>query len=306
MRYIGIDVAMETLDVFSEESSFVVSNNKSGHRQLLKRLQKGDIIGLEATNTYHYEVVNALLQKGFEVRQISSLLSYRYQHIEGSKQSTDKSAARALSELVALGKGRALTEEQVHNPLRELTRARDALVKQRSTLKCKLHKEANKDLQRCYTKLIKNFDAQVEKLEEKILSFAPKGSDLLVNIPGISELSARIILAEIGNVDRFQGYRQIVSFAGYDPSSAESGTSVKKKGKLSKRGSPYLRCTLHLGAFANLRAKPNVFNAYYHKKAEEGKHHNAALTAVARKMLQVIYAVLRKNEPFLAKKCLTE
>jgi transposase len=298
MRYIGIDVSMETLDVFYEKSSFVVNKNKRGHQQLLRYLKKGDVIGLEATNTYHYEITNFLLSKGFEVRQISSLLSYRYQHIDGTKQTNDKSAAKALVELLALGKGRSFTQEQVNNPLRELTRARDGLIKQRGSLKCRLHKEANKDLQKSYTKLIKSFDEQIEKIEEKMLFFTPTGVDLLEEIPGVSKISARIILAELGNINRFQNYRQIVNFVGYDPSSAESGTSVNKRGKLSKRGSPYLRRILHLGAFANMNAKPNVFNAYYQKKKTEGKHHNAALTATARKMLQVIYALLKKNEPF--------
>ncbi len=301
MKHIGIDVAKDTLDVYCDKSSFIINNNRSGYRQLMKRLQAGDVVGLEPTNTYHYAVSNFLLSKGITVKLINSLVSYRYQKITMRKQTNDKSAAKALSELLVIGKGRILTKAEVDNPLREITRARHRLVTNRSSIKTKLNKETNKFLCSVYKKLSKDFDKQIEKLEMKISSFRPAGFDILLGIPGISDLSAHIILAEIGDINRFSSYRQIVSFAGFDPSLMKSGTSINKQGGLSKRGSPYLRHILYLNVFSNLCARTNVFNTYYYKKKEEGKHHYSAMTATARKMLQIIYALLKKQEVFSAK-----
>lgn len=297
MRYIGIDVAKDTLEVYCQGLSFAVDNAKAGHRQLLKQLCPGDVIGLEPTNTYHYSISNLLLTKGYTVKLVDSLLSSRYQKLTMRKQTNDKSAAKAISELLAIGKGRMLTQSEVDCPLRELTRGRHHLVIQRATLKNKLHKEHNKTLCVCYQKLIKDFDKQIGKLEAKILAAEPDGVHILTDVPGISPLSARTILAELGDIGRFRSHRQVASFAGYDPGSATSGTSVNKQGKLSKRGSPYLRHVMHHSAFANVRSD-NVFGAYYRKKKAEGKHFFAANTATARKMLQIIYALLKKQEHY--------
>ena len=297
MRYIGIDVAKDTLEIYLEGVSFVVNNDKSGHRKLLKHLKNGDVIGLEPTNTYHFMVSNTLLTKGYIVMLVDSLLSSRYQKLTMRKQTNDKSAAKAISELLKIGKGRELTIAEVDNPLRELTRGRQSLVKQRSALKGKLNKEQNKILIRSYKKIQKDYDTQIKKLEDEILNIHPEGVDILIEVPGISHLSARIILAELGDIHRFSSYRQIVSFAGYDPSISMSGTSIHKQGRLSKRGSPYLRHILYLAAFANMRSK-NVFSSYYRKKTEEGKHFYSAMTATSRKILQIIYSLLKNQKHF--------
>jgi transposase len=297
MRYVGIDVANDTLEIYISGESFVVNNDRSGHRRLLKHLKEGDVIGVEPTNTYYYMVSNTLLTKGYTVKLVDSLLSSRYQKLTMRKQTNDKSSAKAISELLKIGKGRELTTSEVDNPLRELTRGRASLVKQRSAIKGKISKEQNKILLRSYKTIQKDYDTQIEKLEEEILNTHPKGIDILVEIPGISHLSARIILAELGDIDRFSNYRQIVSFAGYDPSISMSGTSIHKQGKLSKRGSPYLRHILYLAAFANMISK-NVFNAYYRKKIDEGKHFYSAMTATSRKILQIIYALLKSKKNF--------
>lgn len=306
MRFIGIDVAKDKLDIFIDGEFFVLTNNKHGYTKLKKLLQADDVIGLEPTNVYHQALVTFLVEKDFTVQLIDPLISSRYQRLTMRKQHNDQKAAEALSELTALNKGRVVQRGDIDATLlelRRLTRARQGLIKQRSAIKNKLKRvqtENDAVLKKAYTALIKDFTKQIKMIEEAMLKTSKENAsiEILTSVPGVSMIFACIILAELGNIHRFSNSRKIISFAGYDPSKQQSGSSINKQGKLSKRGSPHLRHILHLTAFANLRSK-NTINAYYCKKKDEGKHYHAAITAAARKILQIIYALLKKQELFV-------
>ena len=99
------------------------------------------------------------------------------------------------------------------------------------------------------------------------------------------------------DISRFDNKRQIVAYGGYDPIIKQSGKSLNITGKLTKRGSPYLRQALYLASFANVRGN-TVFSKYYKKKKNEGKHHFQAMTATARKMLEIIFTLLSRKQKF--------
>lgn len=118
----------------------------------------------------------------------------------------------------------------------------------------------------------------------------------VLTIPGISYLTCAAIISEIGDIDRFTNYRALIAYAGLDNSVSQSGTSYKI-GKISKRGSVYLRSAL-FRASASVIMKSKLFYSYYFKKKSQGKHKTLALTNVSRKLLRIIYHLIKTNSSF--------
>ncbi|MBL7191854.1 IS110 family transposase [bacterium] len=139
---------------------------------------------------------------------------------------------------------------------------------------------------------------QIKRLEINIEHIYGKLNLHLTSIPGVGVLTAATIISEIGSIDRFSKDRgrQLLAFAGLDPKVIESGT-FKGKSKMSKRGSPYLRTAIFI-ASGNARLYHPFFTQIYEKQIKRGKHHTVAVSHVANKMCQVIYANLRDNTPF--------
>ena len=138
---------------------------------------------------------------------------------------------------------------------------------------------------------------QVNELEVKIKDIYSKLDNHLQSIPGIGEVTAPIILAEIGDINNFSSPSKLTAFAGIDPSENQSGNKKSSNEKTSKRGSPYLRHALYTAAMVASTNDP-VMHDYYLKKRAEGKHHYVALTGIERKLLGIIFHVLKENRDY--------
>lgn len=119
----------------------------------------------------------------------------------------------------------------------------------------------------------------------------------LLSVPGMAGLLAVTVLAELGDVQRFDNVKQVVAFAGLDASVFDSGEFHGTRQHISKRGSPHLRRALYLAALTAVRSDPELMAYFQHKQAE-GKAFRVALVAVARKLLARIYVVLRDQRPY--------
>lgn len=140
-------------------------------------------------------------------------------------------------------------------------------------------------------------EKQVDDLEIKIKSIYSKLDDHLQSIPGIGESLAPVILAEIGDINNFSTPSKLTAFAGIDPSENQSGNKKSTDEKISKRGSPYLRHAIYQAAFVASNNDP-VMRAYYQKKRAEGKHHYVALAGVERKILGIVFHVLKEDRNY--------
>ena len=138
---------------------------------------------------------------------------------------------------------------------------------------------------------------QVDELEIKIKEIYSKLDNHLESIPGIGKATAPIILAEIGDINNFSSPRKLTAFAGIDPSENQSGNKKSTDEKTSKRGSPYLRHAIYQAAFIASNNDP-VLHEYYLKKRSQGKHHYVALAGVERKLLGIIFHVLKENRDY--------
>lgn len=127
----------------------------------------------------------------------------------------------------------------------------------------------------------------LESMELEIINLMGNIDQTLTTIPGISIISAAIIIAELGDFKNFTNPAQIVSFSGLDTSVNQSGT-METRGHIVKRGSGLLRMTFWQITFAGLRLNPKLYD-YYLKKRAEGKHHKVAMVHSARKLIRAIY-----------------
>lgn len=138
---------------------------------------------------------------------------------------------------------------------------------------------------------------QSHELEVKIKDIYSKLDNHLQSIPGIGKVTAPTILAEIGDINNFSSPSKLTAFAGLDPSENQSGNKKSSNEKTSKRGSPYLRHALYTAAMVAANNDP-IMHDYYIKKRAEGKHHYVALTGVERKLLGIIFHVLKENRDY--------
>ena len=137
-------------------------------------------------------------------------------------------------------------------------------------------------------------EGQVADVEQKISELLDKLNSPITTVPGIGNVIGATILGEIGDIKRFSSPAKLVAYAGIDSKVEQSGTSQDFGGKMTKRGSPYLRTALFRAALVASNIDP-VFKAFYQKKRAEGKHHLTCIGAVARKLCYTIHAILSKN-----------
>ena len=126
---------------------------------------------------------------------------------------------------------------------------------------------------------------------------------LLTTIPGIGELTAITIVAEIGNFRRFKNSKNLVAYLGIDPSINESGNFKGSKNSMSKRGSNIGRRAIYTAALSSIGVKRNgKFNneiiLEYYKEKLKSKKPKVALGAVMHKIVKYIFSVIKNQKPY--------
>ena len=144
---------------------------------------------------------------------------------------------------------------------------------------------------------IKFIEGQIKDCETKIEELMKKINSPITTIPGIGTILGAVIISEFGDINRFDKPSQLVAYAGIDATVSQSGEYEGTHNVMSKRGSPYLRKALFQAALVASNSDP-VLKAYYQKKRAEGKHHKTCIGAVARKLCNIIYAVLKNDKPY--------
>ena len=107
-----------------------------------------------------------------------------------------------------------------------------------------------------------------------------------------------MILAEIGDFERFDSPDKILAYAGLSPSTYQSGQLGDGYSHMEKRGSRYLRYALFNAAKFVCLWDP-TFAAYLAKKRAEGKHYNVAISHAAKKLVRVIYKLQKSGQAYV-------
>ncbi len=145
--------------------------------------------------------------------------------------------------------------------------------------------------------LIELLESQIKDIEKQVSDFIKKSDNVITSIPGIGDMTAAIIISEIGDINRFHNPGQVLAFAGLDPSVKQSGTFNASSTRMSKRGSSLLRYALILAA-NNVQLNTKTFNDYYNTKRLQGKLHYNALGHCAGKLVRNIFYMLKRNVKF--------
>ena len=149
--------------------------------------------------------------------------------------------------------------------------------------------------------LVNEYQKSIDIIKYKITFLAKKTKyfETIYSIYGIGELMTSIIIAELGDINRFNNIKELTAYCGLDPSVKQSGKSINVHGPISKSGNKYMRKILFIAINNIIRLTAiskieNDIEIYYRKKRNEGKHHYAAITACTTKLLRKIFALCKQ------------
>lgn len=147
-------------------------------------------------------------------------------------------------------------------------------------------------------RLIQSVQTEINTLDKQIKLVVDELNTPLITIPGIGYTIAAIILAEIGDINNFSSPAKLLAFAGMEPSTYQSGKYNASKTPMVKRGSTYLRWAI-MQATRLVSMRDSTFATYMAKKRSEGKHFHVAQSHVGKKLIRVIYSLLKNNTAFV-------
>ena len=146
---------------------------------------------------------------------------------------------------------------------------------------------------------MEHIQKRIEAYDIQIKAYVDELSPNLLSIPGVGYVTAGLIAGEIGDVNRFHSAESLISFSGIDLSVYESGKYKAKHLIPSRKGSKYLRYALFQVSRVIWQHDP-VFASYYDKKRAEGKHYYVILGHIQKKLIRLIFSILKNNSLYQA------
>ena len=322
-RFVGVDVSKKEIHVcVLGKKTHPCPNCLAGFRKMMKSLREKESqgeetifhIGMEATGVYHLKLATFLKGEPDVVVYVMNPAQVRsFFQASFHRTKTDSIDACGIASctefLVSRGKIRAFeTPDNEVERLRQLCSRREDLLSMVQMEKNRLEalKEVpshSRDAERSILEHIEFLNRRLEDIEEKIKGHIQNSpelkeqADLLKSIPGISDTSAAALISEIRCAERFSDVKELVAFAGLAPAERISGTSVKGKTSICKTGSSRLRKHLYMPALVGIRHNP-LLKEFYERLTNRNKPKKAALIACMRKLLHIIYGVLKNRTAF--------
>jgi transposase len=324
-QIVGIDVAQNELVVslgrkhedLSDEiyAHGKFANSPKGFTELIKWVRKLTIDTLamryvmEATGVYHESLAYYLNDNHFEVSVVLPNLISNFFRTLDVKTVNDKTASAAIARF---GLARTLNQWQRPDPsykkLKQLSREREQIVMDRTVVKNQLHAEnaeaePNKSSIKRAERRITLLSKQENEIKLELAAIIKNDSKikqdvtLLSTIPGVGKLTAAIVLAETNGFELIRNKSQLVSYAGLDVIEKQSGTSIRGKTRISKRGNRHLRKSLHMPSLSGIRREPK-FKALFARLVSKHGIKMKAVVAVQKKMLELMYTLHKTGKGY--------
>lgn len=324
-RSVGIDISNKTFTAcvctqgadrdlhFSSVGKF--NNDKTGFNQFIKWVRKTgrSLVEvnflMEATGVYYESLACHLDKLKLIVNVVLPNTSKHYFSSLNIKTKTDKLDAKVLSQFAIERKHRAWHKPKaIYLELRSLTRYYVQLQENKTSLNNQKHSKESSAYTQTFIlklnkKLVDQIDAQIKKVKKEIESLCKKDKMLwtkiskLMSIKGLGLMSVVTVVAETFGFEQVKNAKQLASYAGYDVVQRESGTSIKGKTRISKKGNRYIRNILFFPAMVACRYNPNLKKCYLRIiKSKESKM--VGQVAIQRKLLLLMYTLWKKDECF--------
>jgi transposase len=314
----GIDVSAKTLDVSvlradsEKRKRRKFSNDGQGHQQLIDWLRPFGVtrVVCEATGVYHLDIAFALTAAGIPLmvanpRQVRRFIEARARNTQTDVIDADELAEYARRMDFVPWKAPSINGFELH----KLGRAIGQLTKRHTAMLNRLH--AARASAHTPKSIVKSAEREVQfierervKLSKEALRLVKADPDLtrkfelLVSAPGIAEVSALAILAELIVLPPNLAGKAWVKYAGIDPMSKRSGTSVNTNAHISKRGNARLRGALYMPALTARQRDPHLRD-FADRMIANHKQPIEAIVAVQRKLLLSIHAMFRTNQAWI-------
>jgi transposase len=314
-RYVGVDVSANEITVAIEGRAerVTVANDVEGHERLIRLLTrrgKPARVCLEATGIYHLDLALALHRaRGIEVMVVNPAAARDFGRALLQRSKTDRVDAGVLLEFA-----KRMPFEPWQPPaaeildLRAIVRRIGALTVARTQERNRLHAagrcaELTDAIAWDIEAHLEHLAQSLERLQQQAIEVVRAHAELarrfdrLVSVRGIATTSALRILAELAVLPADMTPRQWVAHAGLDPRAIDSGTSIHKPARISKKGNRHLRAALYMPAMVAAREEPSV-RGFYQKRLAGGLKPVQALVAVERKLLHTIHGMWSSNRDF--------
>jgi len=311
MKFAGIDVGKASLHLAilepAHEGEF--QNTPAGHKKLTKRLSElGEPVRVvvEATATYSEGIARALADAtNIEVMIANPRSTKAFAKALNQRGKTDTLDRQMLARFAAAMPFTAWTppSDTAHN-LRRMMRRRLQLVRQLAEEKVRLKEMKLEVAPDAFVvedieHHLAHLTTRIKRIEQRALEFVQADDELerwrgqLCTVPGIANVTALAVMAELACLPTDMDVRQLVAYAGLDPQPFQSGTMDARR-RISKRGNKRLRTTLYLAAWNTTRFSTDV-RAWRDRLIDRGKPPKLADIAVARKLLHAIAGMRKTN-----------
>lgn len=317
---IGIDLSKDTFESCLKQAdgsyrSRSFANQKGGFEGLLQWIDAhtdGPIrIGIEATGPYTVELLHFLSANDRTVALLNPRHAKDFARSLGSRVKTDKVDAKLIARFIESVEPRSWTPcSHDVSKLQALMRRRAQLVDAKQAAANRLHSRRRASLGEPCPALssiereIRFFDEELQSIDVALADLLKRSVSLetserlLRTIPGIGRIVALTILSEIPFITSFGRAREVAAFAGLTPALKQSGTSLNRRGHLTKEGSRALRKQLYMAAL-NVVRRDNALRATYEAMVERGKPKMVALCATMHRLLRISFGVLKHQSPFV-------
>lgn len=309
---IGLDVAKEALETVTIEASSGATlckesypNSKAGHRQLIeqiRRYEEAHVI-MEATGSYHLHLVEALEAAGLCQSVVNPLVIKRFGQMKMRRIKTDQSDAMLLASYGQEQKPQPCgAEPAVQQQLKQIATLLDQLVKQRTALQNVAHAQGliPNRAPVCADVLshqLGEIERSIERLEAERERLAGQHfrqvRTLIESVKGVGAKTASTLIAYVGDLSRFEDYRQLSAYMGLNPVPNQSGARDARR-HISKQGHARLRTLMYLCA-QSARRYNRACRALYERLIAAGKQRKVALIAAANKLIKQIFAVVKSG-----------
>jgi transposase len=310
---LGLDIAKKTLQAAlllgDKLRHKQCANNEAGFAALSAWLTKQGVAHahacLEATGSYSDAVARYLHAQGHTVSLLNPARVKAYAQSRLARTKNDKVDAGLIARFCAEARPAAWTPPPSElSELQALVRHLDALNETRQQLRNRLTDgpQVASVLSSLRT-LLTQLEAEMAAVEENIkdhLAAHPQlqaQADLLDSIPGIGPLTAAKLLGELTHLRHYQRAAQVVAYAGLNPKERQSGTSIKGAARLSKTGNAQVRKMLYFPAISALRHNP-LIKALGARLRQQGLCEMAIIGAAMRKLLHLVFGVIKTGKPF--------